>query len=82
MRQIKDDYRKAALDPATRALLDYAAKLTGTPWDMTEADVRSLRDAGFSDRAILDGVEIVGYFNYINRVADAVGLREEPGIEG
>ena len=44
---------------------------------MTEADLAMLRAAGFRDRAILDAVEIIGYFNYINRLADALGVDEE-----
>ncbi len=77
---VKRDFRAADLDAATRALLDYAAKLTRAPWEMAEPDVASLRRAGFSDRAILDAAEIVGYFNYINRVADGLGVDPEPGI--
>ena len=48
---------------------------------MTEADLRSLRDAGLTDRDILDAVEVIGYFNYINRVADALGVDLEPGMQ-
>ena len=47
---------------------------------MSEAGVIALRNAGFSDEAVLDAVQVVGYFNYINRVADALGIEEEPGI--
>jgi uncharacterized peroxidase-related enzyme len=60
--------------------LDFAVKLTRSPAGMTEADVAALRAAGFSDRAILDAVEIVGYFNYINRVADGLHVDLEPGM--
>jgi alkylhydroperoxidase family enzyme len=47
---------------------------------MAEADVAALRAAGHEDRAILDAVEIVGYFNYINRVADGLHVDLEPGM--
>ncbi len=47
---------------------------------MTETDVHALRTAGFSDQAILDAVQVVGYFNYINRVADALGVELEPSV--
>ena len=55
-------------------MLDYAAKLTRTPGDMTRQDVEALRDAGFDDRAILQINLIASYFNYINRVADGLGV--------
>ena len=73
------DYRAAALTPRQRALCDYAAKLTREPAAMTAADLEPLRAARLSDRAILDLVEVVAYFNYINRVADALGIDPEPG---
>jgi uncharacterized peroxidase-related enzyme len=71
---VKRDYRKARLDRPTRALADYAAKLTRSPGRMARSDVEKLRRAGFSDAAILDAAEIAGYFNYINRVADGLGI--------
>ncbi len=47
---------------------------------MTAADVESLRSGGLDDRAIHDAVQIIGYFNYINRVADALGVEPETFI--
>ena len=47
---------------------------------MIENDVAGLRATGYADRAILDAVEIVGYFNYINRVADGLHVDLEPGM--
>lgn len=75
---IKTDYRTADLSPADRALCDYATKLTHTPGDMTEADVVTLRDHGFTDLAIHDAAQTIAYFNYINRVADGLGVDLEP----
>ena len=71
------DYRDAALADDDRALCDYAVKLTLTPGDMTEADVGWLRSFGFDDDAISIAVQVVGYFNYINRVADGLGVDPE-----
>ena len=48
------------------------------PWEMTGADVEKLRAAGLSDRGILDAVQVISYFNYINRVADGLGVDPEP----
>lgn len=75
---VKEDYRKARLSKADRALSDFAAKLTVEPWSMSKADCDALRAAGFTDRAIVDAVEVIGYFNYINRVADGLGVDLEP----
>jgi alkylhydroperoxidase family enzyme len=47
---------------------------------MAEADVAALRAAGFDDAAIHDAAQVIGYFNYVNRVADGLGIDPEPGI--
>ena len=78
---LSDDYRQADLEPADRAMLDYAAKLTREPWTMESADVDALRDAGFSDAAILDVNQVTGYYAFVNRLADGLGVEledEEP----
>ncbi len=67
-----------ALDQAQAALLSYAGKLTLTPSECREQDVVALRDAGASDEAIHATVQVAAYFNYINRVADALGVDREP----
>ena len=72
------DWRRAPLGAADRALCAYAEKLTRTPTAMTEADLQPLRAAGLDDRAIHHAVQVIGYFNYINRVADAVHVELEP----
>ncbi len=59
-------------------LCEYAEKLTRTPAAMTLTDLGKLRAAGLSDRGILDAVEVIAYFNYINRVADGLGVDLEP----
>ena len=58
-------------------MLDYCVKLTLRPWEMQQEDVERLRTAGFDDGDILDIVQIASYFNYINRVADALGVDPE-----
>ena len=60
-----------------RALLDYAVKLTRSPSAMVEADVVALREQGFDDRAIVDANQVASYFNYVNRVADGLGVELE-----
>lgn len=59
-------------------MLDYAIKLTLTPAAMSEADVESLRRAGFDDGAIHDIVQVTGLFNLYDRLADGLGLDPEP----
>ena len=74
MEQIKTDWRVARLSEADRTLLQFATDLTKTPGAMTRDHVEALRAVGFDDRAISDAVHIVSYFNYINRVADGLGV--------
>ncbi len=53
--------------------------MTLAPGTVTEKDVDNLRSHGFDDAAITIAVQVIGYFNYINRVADALGVDDEPG---
>ena len=72
------DYRAADLDPRVRALCDLALRLTLEPADVSREDADGLRAHGWSDAAIHDAIQVVSYFNYINRVAEAVGIDDEP----
>ena len=74
---IQKDYREADITPEERAMLDYVAKLTLTPARMMREDVEALRSAGFDDVAILQINLIASWFNYINRVADGLGIGRE-----
>jgi len=58
-------------------MLDYAVKLTKTPWAMAQEDVDKLREEGFGDAAILDINQITGYYNFVNRLADGLGVELE-----
>jgi len=58
-------------------LCAYAEKLTIQPAAMSEADIQTLRQVGLDDVAIHDATQVIGYFNYINRVADALGVERE-----
>ncbi len=75
--QLKSDWREARLDEADRAMLTYAEKLTLRPWDMVDGDVAALRAAGFSDSAILDINQVTGYYAFVNRLADGLGVELE-----
>ena len=63
-------------------MLDYAVKLTRDPGGMTSADTDALRAAGFGDRAILDLCQVTSYYNYVNRLADGLGVELEDHWEG
>jgi uncharacterized protein YciW len=62
------------LTEAEYAMLEYVEKLTLTPSSITEADIQKLRDAGWTDRDILDIVHVCAYFNFRVRVVDGLGL--------
>lgn len=72
------DYRQAGLTAADRVLCDFAVKLTLIPGRMSEDDVQQLRDHGWSDEQITVATQVIAYFNYINRVADGLGVDPEP----
>ncbi len=74
---MKADWTRASLTPRRRALCEFAAKLTREPAAMREQDVQALRAAGLDDREILDAVQVIGYFNYINRLVEALGVPPE-----
>jgi uncharacterized peroxidase-related enzyme len=78
---IAGDWRSAPLSRADRALCDFASKLTLHQQEMTPADLDRLREHGFDDRAIHDAVQVIAYFNYITRVADALGIDREDFIQ-
>ena len=62
-----------------RALCDFAVKLTTFAVRRSRrADIDVLRSHGWDDAAIHDAIQVIAYFNYINRVADAVGIDDEP----
>ncbi len=71
----------APLAARGRALVALALKLTRTPAGMHEADVRTLRAVGLSDRGVHDVVAVVAYFNFVNRVAHGLGVELESGAE-
>jgi uncharacterized peroxidase-related enzyme len=76
--QVKDNYLSANLSPREKALAKFAEFVTRTPSAVRRQNIETLRKHGLSDRDILDAVEVVAYFNYINRVADALGIDPEP----
>jgi uncharacterized peroxidase-related enzyme len=76
--QLKKDYTQAGLSAQDRAMLDFVVKLTRDATQISPRDHERLRAAGFDDRSILQITLIASWFNYINRVADALGVGREP----
>jgi uncharacterized peroxidase-related enzyme len=73
-----NDYTQLDLEPADRAMLDYAVKLTRTPGEMAEGDILALREVGFDDEQIHQIAQVTALFNYYNRVVDGLGTDPEP----
>ncbi len=71
---VKTDWRSAPLQPRQLAILEYAEKLTRTPGAMNPRDIDALKAAGLSEVEILDVNQITGYFAYVNRLADGLGV--------
>lgn len=77
---VQEDYRTADLTAREVAMLDYAVKLTADPRGVSRADLDHLRAAGYTDEQLVDAVQCIGYFNFINRVLDGLGVDPEPGM--
>ena len=71
---LQRDYRSAPISGQDRAMLDYVVKLTRDATQVSREDHAKLHAAGFDDRGILQITLIASWFNYINRVADALGV--------
>jgi uncharacterized peroxidase-related enzyme len=74
VRALQSDYTTARITPQDRAMLDFVVKLTRDATTITKLDHENLRTAGFDDKGILQITLIASCFNYINRVADALGV--------
>lgn len=71
---LKADYRTAPIAEPDRVMLEYVEQLTRDATRISPADHDRLRTVGFDDRGILQITLIASWFNYINRVADALGV--------
>ena len=77
---VQEDYQSAGLMPREVALLDFAVKLTRHPSGVHQDNLDSLRSFGFTDEQLVDAVHCIGYFNFINRVLDGLGVDPEPSM--
>ena len=71
---LEDDYRTAPISEQERVMLDYVAQVTRDATRISPADHERLRSVGFDDKGILQITLIASWFNYINRVADSLGV--------
>jgi uncharacterized peroxidase-related enzyme len=74
---LQKDYTTAPISAQDRVMLDYVVKLTQDATKVWKNDIDGLRAVGFDDRGILQITLIASWFNYINRVADALGVGRE-----
>ena len=79
--QIKTDFQSANLDTTTRAILEFAEKVTLAAYTVQPSDLDLLRSHGLDDETIFDVVEVVAFFNAINRIADALGIELEDFLD-
>jgi uncharacterized peroxidase-related enzyme len=71
---LREDYTKAPITEQERVMVDYVVKLTKDATKVSPLDHERLREVGFDDQAILQITLIASWFNYINRVADSLGV--------
>lgn len=81
MHALVKDWRSSPISDEDMRLCKFAQKLTHRQHEVSAQDLDDLRAVGFSDRAIHDAVQVIGYFNYITRVADGLGVDAEEFIE-
>ena len=74
---LQKDYTTAPITPQERVMVDYVVKLTKDATKVWKDDIEKLRSVGFDDRGILQITLIASWFNYINRVADSLGVGRE-----
>lgn len=74
LKKFIDNYKNLNLPERQKSMLDFAIKLTGNPDKIREKDVKNLKKAGFEDDEILDIVLITSYFNFVNRIANGLGV--------
>jgi len=83
LKKLVKDYTQVELGSKERAMLDYAAKLTRDPASVAEGDIKRLRDEGFSDEEILNINLVASYFNFVNRIAEGLGVEfDEEEVRG
>ena len=81
MDEIADNWKNSSLSEVQTAMCLFAEKLTLQPGTISKLDIETLTEYALSDKEISEILKIVSYFNYINRVADVLGLEPEKFID-
>jgi uncharacterized peroxidase-related enzyme len=74
VKALQEDYKSAQISEQDRVMLDYVVQVTKDATRISPKDHERLREVGFDDKGILQITLIASWFNYINRVADALGV--------
>ena len=74
---IKQDFSTANLNDEDKTMLLFALKLTKETCNVSETDIYSLRNVAFTDKAILEIVQVAAYFNFVNRLVCGLGIKQE-----
>ncbi len=82
MEAVKQDWRTAELSEVDSALCELAERLTREPTSIGQSTIDDLKSMGLDDRAVFDAVHVIAYYNYVNRIADGLGVELEPYWEG
>lgn len=77
MEAIRKDYTRASISYKDKCMLEYSKKLTNESYKIVENDILKLKEAGFSELQIFDINQVIAYFNYVNRIADGLGVKLE-----
>ena len=80
-KDIASDFRTADIDDTTKAILEFAVKVTEEAYSITPTDLEQLRGFGLTDETLFAIVEVVGFFSYVNRIADAFGIELDDFLE-
>lgn len=80
-KHIASDFRTADIDEVTKAILEFAVKVTEAAHTISLADLGRLRNFGLTDETLFAIVEVVGFFSYVNRIADAFGIELDDFLE-
>jgi len=78
---LRKDFRTAPISEQNKVMLEYVVKLTRDATECSPADHAKLRAVGFDDTGILQITLIASWFNYINRVADALGVGRDGKVQ-
>ena len=74
---LSTDYSEAAISDRNKLMLAYAEKVTREPASVDRAYVDRMKEIGFTDHELHDIVQVTAFFNYINRLADGLGVELE-----